>query len=260
MATLIIKANQDSYDQMNRPDDTSGGYWDFTKVNVDGTYDNRSYLGYDISSAPAASLVTDVQLWTQARTNIATTFGTQIRRITSSWLESTLCWNLTPSNTTTNQVDVTYPLTNSYAWFNKTITQLYKDSKNAGNTQFSIRMAKTSGGASSVMYIKAREDPGISETYIVITYGAITDYYVKTTGNDSLDGLTWANAWKTINKAATTAIDGTTVHIGFGDYTGEPAGNKIAPQNMGASGIAYTIVNASTGLPDNGTVSVEKNA
>jgi len=85
-----------------------------------------------------------------------------------------------------------------------------------------------------------------------------TDYYVKTTGNDSLDGLSWTNAWKTINKAATTAVDDTTVHIGFGTYDAEPAANKIAPQNVGTSGIYYLPETATTG-GGTGTVSIEQN-
>jgi hypothetical protein len=84
-------------------------------------------------------------------------------------------------------------------------------------------------------------------------------YYVKTTGNDSLDGLSWTNAWKTINKAATTVADGVTVHIGFGTYDAEPATNKIAPQNIGSSGIYYLPETETTG-GGTGTVSVEQNA
>lgn len=90
---------------------------------------------------------------------------------------------------------------------------------------------------------------------VTVTYD---DYYVKTTGDDSKDGGSWANAWKTINKAATTVPDGKTVHIGFGTYDAEPAANKIAPQNIGASGIYYLPETATTG-GGTGTVSVEQN-
>jgi len=86
----------------------------------------------------------------------------------------------------------------------------------------------------------------------------ISDYYVKTTGNDALSGVSWTNAWKTINKAATTVADGSTVHIGFGTYDAEPAANKIAPQNIGASGISYLPETTTTG-GGTGTVSVEQN-
>ena len=85
-----------------------------------------------------------------------------------------------------------------------------------------------------------------------------TDYYVKTTGNDSDDGSSWADAWLTINKAATTVPDGVTVHIGFGTYNGEPSGNKIAPQNAGTTGIKYLPETATTG-GGTGSVVMEKN-
>lgn len=100
----------------------------------------------------------------------------------------------------------------------------------------------------------------IDDTYNVTCYliGG-TDYYVKTNGNDELPGSSWANAWKTIDKAARTVPDGSTVHIGFGTYSAEPAGNKIAPQNMGSEGIFYVpeIAGSEGGT---GTVTIEKNA
>ena len=89
--------------------------------------------------------------------------------------------------------------------------------------------------------------------------GDIIDYYVKIGGNDGADGRSWANAWATINKAATTVPDDEIVHIGFGDYVNEPAANKIAPQNIGASGIYYLPETADTG-GGTGTVSIEQNA
>ena len=96
------------------------------------------------------------------------------------------------------------------------------------------------------------------DAYNITCYLDTGDRYVKTGGNDASTGLSWATAWKTVNKAATTVADGTTVHIGFGTYNAEPAGNKIAPQNIGASGISYIPETATTG-GGTGTVSVEKN-
>lgn len=98
----------------------------------------------------------------------------------------------------------------------------------------------------------------IDDTYNITCY-LLSDYYVKVGGNDSLSGGSWANAWATVDKAATTVADGTTVHIGFGDYILEPAANKIAPQNVGALGITYLPETAVTG-GGTGTVSIEQNA
>lgn len=82
--------------------------------------------------------------------------------------------------------------------------------------------------------------------------------FVKTTGNDALDGESWANAFATVDKAATTVPDGTTVHIGFGTYNAEPANNDIAPVNAGAIGIKYLPETATTG-GGTGSVIVEVN-
>lgn len=84
------------------------------------------------------------------------------------------------------------------------------------------------------------------------------DYYVKTTGDDGDDGLSWANAWATVNKGATTVPDGKTLHIEHGTYNAEPVANKIAPQNAGASGIKYQI-HTTGGGTGTATVIVEKN-
>ena len=103
------------------------------------------------------------------------------------------------------------------------------------------------------------ETATIDDTYNITCYLETDDYYVKTTGDDAKTGTSWSNAWKTINKAATTVTDGKTVHIGFGTYDAEPAANKIAPQNVGATGIYYLPETATTG-GGTGTVSVEQNA
>jgi len=99
----------------------------------------------------------------------------------------------------------------------------------------------------------------IDDSYNVTCYliGG-TDYYVKPDGSDAASGSSWAYAWKTIDKAARTVPDGSVVHIGFGEYNSEPAGNVIAPQNVGSEGITYSMetVGSEGGT---GTVLIEKN-
>lgn len=101
------------------------------------------------------------------------------------------------------------------------------------------------------------------ESYIYLdditeSYTALSDYYVKVGGDDTLAGTSWATAWATINKGATTVTDGKTLHVGFGNYVLEPDSNKIAPQNIGASGIEYIFETAGSS-GGTGTVSIEKN-
>ena len=73
-----------------------------------------------------------------------------------------------------------------------------------------------------------------------------TVFYVKTTGNDASAGTSWGTAWATIDKAATTVADGTTVHIGFGNYSQTNA-QDIAPINAGSIGIKYIPETATAG-------------
>lgn len=105
--------------------------------------------------------------------------------------------------------------------------------------------------------LKSAWSPTTGITYLNAGYDD-AEFFIKTTGNDLLSGLSWTNAWATVNKAATTVPDGSTVHIGFGTYNVEPVGNKIAPQNAGSSGIAYLPETATTG-GGTGSVIVEKN-
>ena len=93
----------------------------------------------------------------------------------------------------------------------------------------------------------------------ILTTSVISHFFVKSSGgNDSNNGESWASAWATINKAAVTVLDGTTVHIGFGTYSSEPANNKIAPDNLGATGIKYLPETAVTG-GGTGSVTIEIN-
>lgn len=248
MATSTIYTTKDTYANESNPD-TSYGTTNDIRIDEDPGSSNYGYVGFDITSAPTASQTTNV-LFYYYRSLYAGTPTGYFRRTTSSWAE-TLTWNTgQPSVTDTNMATCAFAASSS--WGSCNITNMYKDAKNAGN-DLGIQLKQST---SNDIGIASRETT--YDSYIYITYGAITDYYVKTTGNDSLDGLSWTNAWATVNKAATTVADGSTVHIGFGDYTSEPASNKIAPQNIGASGIYYLPETATTG-GGTGTVSVEQN-
>lgn len=75
------------------------------------------------------------------------------------------------------------------------------------------------------------------------------DVYVKTNGNDTFDGSSWANAYQTITKALSRARNGTRIHLAAGSYT-----NKSETFPLVVSGLtgvellgtnaATTIVNA----------------
>jgi hypothetical protein len=47
-----------------------------------------------------------------------------------------------------------------------------------------------------------------------------TDYYLSTTGDDTKDGLSPANAWKTLSKAVSTLTNNDKLFIAAGNYSG----------------------------------------
>ena len=252
MTVATIYTNNDSFAY----EYNSGTNYDGDDISIWGRSGRHmyGYFGFDITSAPAASVIDSVDIFFYLRSAPATTRNGRFSRITGSWDESTLTWSNKPAVTTTNQVVRALDNSPLDAYYGYDITEIYKDAKNAGNTLGVRLIDNVTQDLAWHMYDS--KDSG-NDPKIVITYST-TDFYVKTTGDDAKTGTSWANAWKTINKAATTVVDGTTVHIGFGTYDAEPSANKIAPQNVGASGIYYLPETATTG-GGTGTVSVEQN-
>ena len=248
VATQTIYTNKDTYANKFNPTTVFGSTNDIL-IDKEDIYNLGSigYVGFNITTAPTSVTVTNVTYYYYRPYYSGTPTG-YFRRVTSTWAENTLTWNLQPTVTDINMTTTTF--IDSLNWGSVNVTNIYKDAKNAGN-EFSIQIKQSTEIA---IALSSRET--VYDSYIIIT---TQDYYVKTTGNDSLDGLSWINAWKTINKAATTVLDGFMVHIGFGTYDAEPASNKIAPQNIGSLGISYLPETAETG-GGTGTVSIEQNA
>lgn len=230
--------------------DTNFGDNIYLKVSSYLTYDMRSYLEFDISSKP--STVNKVLLWMYCSFSSARDRTHEARRITSAWNESTITWNTgQPTTTDTNKAYRTAIYADSGTWVSWDITDLFNDE--TGSTIGIQVKDQTESTALTDEFAFHSDDNSSNKPYI-----EINPYYVKTGGNDALAGVSWANAWATINKAATTVPDGSTVHIEHGTYNAEPAGNKIAPQNAGASGIGYKPEPVGGGAGA-ATVIVEKN-
>ena len=211
----------------------------------------RSLMKFDLSSIPSGSTITSAVLrMSQNDTFVSADFT--FERITGAWNASTVIWDTKPAVSATNSV--TASCNSSSGWKNvATVTDLVKDAFALGSGCGICGRGKFE--TSSDGFHNFARGAKLNITYDLPT----GDYYVKVGGNDSLGGNSWANAWATVHKAATTVPDGSTVHIGFGDYTAEPAANKIAPQNAGATGIIYHLETATTG-GGTGTVSIEQNA
>ena len=185
-----------------------------------------------------------------------------LKRITSAWSISTAeCSSSTgsgvtyatrPTTTATNSVSFSSDATINPDIID--ITDMFYDS--SGST-FGVEITTTSG----LHHLYKTKNAAVFDK---IPFLRLTEVrFVKTGGNDGSDGKSWANAWKTIDKAANTAVDGMNIHIEGGTYDAEPAANDIAPVNAGTTGIKYTIWGtAGSGVSDGtgtGTVTVEKN-
>lgn len=216
-------------------------------------YKARAFMEFDISSITVASVVSaKLRLYLIYESDKTVVHTTQ--RITSAWTETGVTWNNQPTVTTTNQSNNTIvgQPTNPGRWVEWDITNLLKDE--SGTTLgIMIRSVETDSTSTQFNYSSSE---GTNPPQLLID----NDFYIIASGgNDASDGQSWANAWATINKAATTVADGTTVHIGHGTYNSEPAGNTIAPVNAGSTGIKYKPETADTGAEVAGSVTIEKN-
>lgn len=226
-----------------------------TNIHVCGesTQIMRSYIEFDISDIP--SVINTAVLYIYCHNwAVGGTRTLNAKRITGAWNELTMTWNSgQPSVTATNMAQTSIAHTEIPTWKSWNVANMLSDET---SDTFGVQIADNdeTDGSTHDWYF-------YSDDYATLSlrpYLLINAYYVKVGGNDALDGSSWANAWATINKAATTVADSSIVHIGFGDYVAEPAGNKIAPQNIGASGIFYLPETAEIG-GGAGTVSVEQN-
>lgn len=209
-----------------------------------------AYIHFDLSAWVGKTLSQGTLEYYITTNNLGADTRIRFKRAATSWTESGLVWNDTM--TVGSQEDGRTIDSSDTGWMAQGMTDTLQEILDNGGCcglratldAYDIIMSSSEGSYC----------PKIELTELVVN-----DYYVKVGGNDSLDGKSWTNAWATINKAATTLTDGQTGHIGFGDYTAEPAANKIAPQNIGSSGIYYKPETATTG-GGTGTVSVEQNA
>lgn len=243
----ILLSTADSMVASNDPTVIYGSYTTMSATNW-SVNTAISYIKVDLSGFSSSVGLAILHLYVDSNNNGVIGSTLIFNRVTSSWSESTLNYNNKPSSTTTNQA-TKFIAANFTGWVEVDVTSIINDM--ISGTNYGIEITENTDYA---ITFRTKEYSGNSYT----PYIAINPYYVKVGGDDALDGRSWANAWKTINKAATTVADRSTVHIGFGDYVLEPAANKIAPQNVGTYGIEYLPETATTG-GGTGTVSVEQN-
>jgi hypothetical protein len=115
------------------------------------------------------------------------------------------------------------------------------------------------------------KNPSASEYFMIIptifcggtNYVQFTQYwwfgkphfYTKVGGNDANDGISWSDAFATVNKGMTSIPDNAVLHVGFGSYLSEPANNTLSPD---AEDVTVVYETATTG-GGTGTTTVEVN-
>lgn len=247
---VIINPDKSTYIREDAPDTNYGANDEI----IQGlpNYLHRGLVEFDISGITVGDVVSaKLRLYLTYESDCTRTHYAQ--RVTSAWTESGVTWNTQPTSTTTNlasAVIVGVPL-NPDRWIEWDVTNLLKDE---GGSTLGILMKDSVETSSISDYFRYDGRTKSNPPQLLID----NDFYVKTGGNDSNNGQSWANAWATVNKAATTVSDGGVVHIGFGTYNAEPANNDIAPVNAGTFGIKYLPETETTG-GGTGSVIVEVN-
>lgn len=247
MATTIYA----DYDTTTLEAFPNTNYGSQTTLAVRGYTGDRGYgyIHFDISAWVGKTLSQGTLKYYIATNNLSADTRVRFKRAATSWTESGLVWN-DPMSVGSQEDGRTLSASDT-GWMAQGMTDTLQELLDNGccGLRIALDAYDIIIGSSEGSYC-----PKIELTELIVN-----DYYAKVGGNDALDGKSWANAWGTIHKIATTLTDGQTGHIGFGNYTAEPAANKIAPQNVGASGIYYLPETATTG-GGTGTVSVEQNS
>lgn len=246
MTTATLNPTDDSYADENAPDTNYGSN---TSLLIRGSFIGSRYgfMEFDISSIPVGSIIDSVTLNYYVT---SATWGTyDFDSVASQIDEATLTWNNKPS------IDANWnsssAINSPLGWKSISVNTSWVESA-ISSGWIGIRISSSI----STYQLTVSSSESSNKPYLTINYGG--EYYVKVGGNDASAGTSWATAWATVNKAATTVTDGDVVHIGFGTYSSEPANNDIAPINAGAIGIKYLPETAITG-GGTGSVIVEVN-
>ncbi len=91
---------------------------------------------------------------------------------------------------------------------------------------------------------------------ITISGKGVTIYYVKTTGSNSNDGSSWANAFQTLQKALETAQSGDQIWVASGTY--KPANKNVAFQMLEGVEIYGGFAGTETAITDRSNFGIGK--
>jgi hypothetical protein len=163
---------------------------------------SRSLINFDLSSIPANATIisSTLSLYHHSSTNTighSTMDGSNtawLRRITSSWSESTVNWNNQPSTTTQNQVTLPASTNDSMDYPNIDVTNLISDIYNNPSGSFGMMlMLQTESYYRSLLFASSGETNTAKRPKLTVTYTINNDTCVtlKRQGELGQDADLW---------------------------------------------------------------------
>jgi len=146
----------DTWAKQDKNPDTNYGTDADMRIKSQSTKENRSFVRFDVSSIPVGSTVKSATLTLCATAVPGVTRTYDAHRITSSWVETTLTWNLQPTVDATPTDSVTTPATpGCMDWTVTTDVQLWVD----GTTNNGWRINDSVlDGVNNTTQFRTRED------------------------------------------------------------------------------------------------------
>ena len=162
----------DTYAKQDKNPDTNYGTIDEMKIKALSNKEDRSFVRFDISSIPAGTTINSATLTLCLNTVPGVTRTYDVHQVTSSWVETTLTWNLQPTVAASPTDSTTTPgAPGCMTWTVTADVQAWVD----GTTNNGWRVTDSViGGDNESGKIRTREDLVVpaEQPKLVVDYGA----------------------------------------------------------------------------------------
>ena len=218
MTDITLHPIGDTYIFQGSPDTN---YCNEEKLFINTGSERRMFFEFNITSIPEGSVIDSATFYLYHYAETLSDNG-KIQRITEDFDECVVTWNDQPLYTTEHEVSITFH--GSADWEEYDVKELLQDAYDTGSGYFRFRIIQTTDVDGhffrSMNYSDSDYHPYLEVTYSGSQYGNV---YVKLSGNDSNDGLSWTNAKQTIKSGLETVAANGILHIAFGDYSSQDA-------------------------------------
>lgn len=163
--TQTVTASTDAYVDQENPGTNYGNTTTLSVQSRNGSRNRRALVRFSLPSIPSNCALTAATLRLDA--NAATAGRTlQAQRVTSSWTETGVTWNLVPTTTTTGQATVA----SGTGWRQWTVTTPVQAMYSGTNHGFLVRdSAESQGGGGALQTFSSRT--GANSPQLVLTFG-----------------------------------------------------------------------------------------